>query len=151
MTETVEIKIDGLDALKAKLNAMPGEVEKAVQDGLMAVALIARADAQRRILNGPKTGRIYKRGKKGTHQASAPGEAPAADTGALARNENILAEAVPGQIAVNLVARMPYAVHLEYGTVRMAARPFMRPAADVASAQGSKIILGYVQKVSGNP
>ena len=150
MTETVEIKIDGLEALKAKLNAMPGEVEKAVQDGLMAVALIARADAVRRVQRGPKTGRVYqKTNPKRTHQASAPGEAPATDLGALAGS--ILAEPVPDQLAANLVARMPYAVHLEYGTVRMAARPFMRPAADVASAQGSKIILGYVQKVSGNP
>jgi hypothetical protein len=149
MSNTVEIKIEGLAAALTKIGAMPKEIEQAVQDGLMAVALVARNDAVRRVLRGPKTGRIYsKTNPKRVHQASAPGEAPATDLGALAGS--ILAEPVQGQLAANLVARMPYAVHLEYGTTRMAARPFMRPAADVASAQGSKIISGYVQKVSGD-
>lgn len=149
MTETVEIKIDGLAAALAKVDAMPGAIERAVQEGLMAVAMVARNDAVRRVLRGPKTGRIYQKyDPKRTHQASAPGESPATDLGALAGS--ILAEPAPGELAANLVARMPYAVHLEYGTTRIAARPFLRPAADVASAQGSKIIMGYVQKVSGN-
>ena len=148
MTETVEIKIEGLAAALAKVDAMPADIERAVQEGLLAVALVARNDAVRRVLRGPKTGRIYqKTNPKRTHQASAPGESPATDLGALAGS--ILAEPAPGELAANLVARQPYAVHLEYGTTRMAPRPFLRPAADVASAQGSKIIMGYVQRVSG--
>jgi HK97 gp10 family phage protein len=131
-----EFKITGITPAQLK-----GKVKKAVEDGLFAVALSAQSEAKRSIVKGPKTGRIYKRGK-GFHRASAPGQPPANDTGFLA--SSIFAEPIKGEVATKIEARAPYAVHLEFGTAKMAPRPFIRPAGDKAAAQGLGIIKAYV-------
>lgn len=75
-----------------------------------------------------KSGRIYKRGKSGkTHQASAPGEAPAIDTGALV---NSLATEKVSEAVYMVSAGTEYAQALEFGSKRMAARPFLGPAVE---------------------
>ena len=76
----------------------------------------------------PKSGIAYERGS-GTHVASAPGEMPAIDTGALV---NSIQSDKDGRTGAVVYSAMEYAVHLEYGTVRMAARPFFTPAAEEA-------------------
>lgn len=63
----------------------------------------------------------------GNHQASAPGDPPAIDTGALANS----VQAYPitpthWRVAVNA----DYGVYLEYGTVHMEPRPFVEPQVD---------------------
>ena len=76
-------------------------------------------------MNGPKSGRVYIiNGRE--HQASAPGEPPAVVYGNL--KNSIKVQEVTDDHAT-LAATGEYAVPLEYGTARMAARPFMRPAA----------------------
>jgi len=83
------------------------------------------------LMQMPKSGRTYKRGSK-SHQASAPGEAPAIDTGNLANSiqvkhpKKLLATVGPGDVE--------YAVPLEFGSEngKLMARPFMGPAAEKA-------------------
>lgn len=68
----------------------------------------------------PKGGRRYRRGRR-FHVASAPGEAPAIDTGFLARS-------ITSEVALNtliVTAGVSYASYLEDGTRKMGARPFM--------------------------
>lgn len=77
-------------------------------------------------MQGPKTGRIYRRGKK-EHQASAPGEAPAIDYGVLV-NSIQLDFPRPGVGVV--YTNTEYAPVLEFGGIRMEARPFFKPAAE---------------------
>jgi hypothetical protein len=143
---TVTIDIKGLDAVLGKLDRLTPEVQAAAKQGLFAVAQIAANDAKLRVARGPKTGRIYKRGKI-AHQASAPGEAPATDLGKLLGS--IRGELANEPLTANLVASVDYAIHLEFGTSKMAPRPFMRPAADLAAAQGAGIIASYVQDAMG--
>lgn len=72
----------------------------------------------------PKTGRVY-----GNHQASAPGEAPAIDTGLLT---NSLQEAYENDGMTGYAyTNTAYAPDLEYGHPdgTVAPRPFMQPAA----------------------
>lgn len=75
------------------------------------------------ITNPPKTGRIYRR-RGITHQASAPGEAPASDTGTLvnARRTQLNEADVSGK----LIFTSRHAAPLEHGTRNMEARPFAR-------------------------
>lgn len=83
------------------------------------------------IQNPPKTGKIYiRRGIK--HQASAPGEAPATDTTALASSATTSynKEALSGRANWSV----KYAMALELGTFKMAPRPFARPALDLVGA-----------------
>lgn len=121
-------------------NDLLTRIEKGTLDGLKALALIAQSDAQRRILKGPKTGRVYKRGKI-AHRASAPGEAPANDLGFLVGSIKI---DVTQKMQIDLRALAPYAIHLEYGTVNMAARPFLRPAAEEAGKRSREVFNAYI-------
>lgn len=69
----------------------------------------------------PHSGALY-----GTHQASAPGEFPAIDTGALVNSIQTEMQGLQGIVYTN----QEYAVYLEYGTIRMSPRPFMIPATE---------------------
>lgn len=82
------------------------------------------------ILTGPKTGIIYKRGDS-THQASAPREAPANDSGHLvgtARTE-VDADLLEGVVIFGS-GENDYAAALEFGREdgHIEARPYARPA-----------------------
>lgn len=121
---------------------LQGRIDAGVLNGLRALALIAQGHAQQAVLHGPKTGRIYKRGAR-THRASAPGEAPANDFGFLAQSLKI---EVTQKLVVDLRALAPYAVHLEYGTRKMAARPFLRPAAEKAGQRSREIFDAYISE-----
>lgn len=63
----------------------------------------------------PKTGRMY-----GTHRASAPGEAPAVDSSNLIGS---ITEIFPSTLEGMVGTNVEYAIYLEQGTSRMAARP----------------------------
>ena len=61
------------------------------------------------------------------HQASAPGEAPATDTGRLMGSIYFDRE---GPLTATVGSKLAYAEWLEYGTSRMAPRPYFRPAVE---------------------
>ena len=89
-------------------------------------ALDIQARAQMAIMNPPKSGRIYRRGNV-VHQASAPGEAPATDTGNLV-NSAYTKKLGDSDYETGFTAE--YAAALEFGTARMAPRPYLRPAVE---------------------
>lgn len=74
-----------------------------------------------------KDGKVHPWGHRPPHQASAPGEAPAFDTGDLLRSIKILGERQETQITVTITANINYAIYLEKGTSKMLPRPFMEP------------------------
>lgn len=77
-------------------------------------------------MRGPKHGLLYPRGKK-MHRASAPGEAPAMDTGNLANSFEV---EHPDSCEAIVSVHGEYAQYLEFGTEHMAPRPFLTPAAN---------------------
>lgn len=77
------------------------------------------------IQTGRKSGRLYRRGKNRWHRASAPGEAPATDTGLLASSGY---QKQVGPLLREVGFTADYAPYLEFGTGRIAPRPFLRPA-----------------------
>ncbi len=109
------------------LAGLADEVRREVLLTMQAGMQIIANDAKRAVANPPKSGRIYSR-RGITHQASAPGEAPATDTGALIASIRAGATLDGEKIEGVIEARMPYAVWLEYGTRKMQPRPFLTPA-----------------------
>jgi HK97 gp10 family phage protein len=95
-------------------------LERALDD---AAGLVVRA-AKDKVLSPPKSGRIYRR-KGRTHQASAPGEPPANDTGNLV--QSIYRRKGVGKER-QIVLKAEYAHVLEFGGRHVQPRPFMRPA-----------------------
>lgn len=120
------VKISGLSALRADADATKAAVRGGLVGALHEAAYIVEGRAKALVLEPPKTGRLYKRGKKTTHQASAPGEAPASDTGNLAGS--ITQDVSAFDLECRVSAETPYAEALEYGTTKMEPRPFMRRA-----------------------
>jgi len=94
--------------------------EKAVA-GIQRAALAGEAITKAN-LSRPGTGRIY-----GKHQASAPGEPPAVDTGRLrnATQADTQVRRDGDDIVGRVVANADYAHALEAGTERIAPRPFL--------------------------
>lgn len=75
------------------------------------------------ILTGAKSGeQYYSNGKR--HQSSAPGQAPANNTGALVRSIKVKKNRNEATISIE----KDYAVYLEFGTSKMRPRPFIIPA-----------------------
>ena len=89
-------------------------------------ALDIQARAQMAIMNPPKSGRIYRRGNV-AHQASAPGEAPATDTGALV-NSAYTKKLADADYETGFTVE--YAAALEFGTAKIEPRPYLRPAVE---------------------
>ena len=77
------------------------------------------------------SGRLYQLyAPRRTHRASAPGEAPASDTGQLA-NSYVAVQGRDAQgIYVELGTNQPRAAYLELGTRQIEPRPHFRPAVE---------------------
>ncbi len=107
---------------------LKAEIDKEVAAALVAGGYMIEANAKRRIMSGPKTGRTYKV-RSVTRQASAPGEAPANQTGRLVNSITVQPEPARKRVLVKAGGgAVDYAAMLEFGTDKMAARPFFRPA-----------------------
>lgn len=121
------ISVTGTKELQAALAAMGDDIDQAVTDAVNATGLELRGDVVKRIQRGPKTGRVYKKSSPTrTHKASAPGQAPATDTGRLV--SSVIFE-VEGPATVTVGSRLAYAHYLEFGTRNIAPRPAWTPAA----------------------
>lgn len=121
----VGLSISGMDAFIAKLEAAPKQVERQVNSIVKETAFDVQADAQRLILQSEPSGILYQKYKpKKLHRASAPGEAPASDTGTLAGS--IETEQV-SESTYKVGTVHDYGLYLEYGTTQMEARPWMNP------------------------
>lgn len=125
------VKVDGLDKIQKASDRVKTEVVKELQKALYASALKVQREAQDSIRKGQKSGRIYKRGDK-IHRASAPGEAPASDTGRLVNSITAHLNKISMNKLESFVVAgrgvVKYARMLEFGTAKIAARPFMLPA-----------------------
>lgn len=116
-----------------------------IRDVLRDLAAQLRAAELAAIEGGTPAGRIYGRGpqkfrgnRKGNvkggvaiafHRASAPGQAPASDSGGLVRSLRTALGSSRNQLRSSVVAQAFYGFMLESGTERIAARPSLVPQA----------------------
>jgi HK97 gp10 family phage protein len=123
------VKIEGLERIDRATQRVRDAVAREVGIALFASAKKVEGDANRSITEGQKSGLLYKR-RTVTHRASAPGEAPASDTGRLVNSINgTVVSGRTGEAEVKAGSGIVrYARMLEFGTVKMAARPFLFPA-----------------------
>jgi HK97 gp10 family phage protein len=98
--------------------------------GVMNGAEMVRTEAIRTMTSEAKTGRKY---PGLPNRSSAPGESPARQSGRLIAGIDIRPEPAALRAVVN--ASTAYAAALEFGTQKMAPRPFMRPALAAKKAE----------------
>ena len=91
--------------------------------------LIVRNFALENIQRGQKSGITYELyNPRRTHTSSAPGQFPATDTGFLVSQISTNVETRGKQVIGQIISSAPYSKHLEFGTTKMSARPFMQPS-----------------------
>lgn len=118
--------------------AFDAKVRQACQRAVIAGTEMVIAEGSRLLASPPKTGRIYERDNpRRIHQASAPGEAPATDLGFLIASSEARYPADPNPNLIRGVANWAadYAADLELGTMKIAPRPYARPALDTVSPE----------------
>jgi hypothetical protein len=115
----VAVTFNALPAFIAETNR---EVKEAVKSSSEKIV----GTAKNAIDTGSRSGRVYKRRGR-VHQASAPGEAPAGDSGTLENSGAV--EVSPDGMTATATFNAPHASDLETGTADIAARPFLGPAA----------------------
>lgn len=130
----LKIKAENAEAIRRKYATVyPKRVERSTAKLIARATFMVETTAKESIQQGPHTGRMY-----GRHQASAPGEAPATDTGFLV--SHIFSEVTKGKNPSGMViSTAPYSSHLEFGTTEMAARPYMFPALESNRAKIHKM------------
>jgi hypothetical protein len=133
---TVTVRVMNKKEFERAMDRLPEAIRENVNMEIDDAALAVHALAVQSILSGAKTGRVYMKGKLANikHISSAPGQAPASDTGFLASNIRVVSTKAqnPNEPAT-VASKAVYSKALEFGRKRgspMAPRPFMRPAFD---------------------
>jgi phage gpG-like protein len=121
---SLELKIEGMAELQAALRKASAEAQEAVGVAVIGTAMELRGDIIKRIHGGPASGAVYAKGSV-SHQASAPGEAPASDTGRLAGS---ITFDKTGPMSATVGSDLVYAAALEFGSGRIDPRPAWVPA-----------------------
>lgn len=140
----IELQIEGLDRVRAEIKRIGKEAEQGVANAVKATALEVISDVKKRIQRGPKSGRTYTRGNV-SHTASAPGQAPATDTGALASSPYFEQSS---KLSATIGSRLAYSAYLEFGTVRIKPRPSWTPAVEAAAPKLQKRIETAIRKAA---
>lgn len=132
------VKVTGRQQVRARMRRMYSrEAIDEIGKALFVAGNAIQVDAQRSITEGSVSG-------KG-HVPSAPGEPPNADTHALDRQIETLRV---GPLKVVVASNDPKSKHLEWGTSKMAARPFMLPAARRGEPNTARLVRAAVNRVN---
>ena len=130
------VKISGAKLHTDRLQKMASQSTKTAADrALYAAGQLIEIAAENSITEGSISGP--------GHIPSRPGEPPNADTRLLDTSIHTVPVG-PGR--VNVESTAPYAAALEFGTSRMAARPYMAPAAKKEAPNARRLIAEAMRK-----
>jgi HK97 gp10 family phage protein len=124
---TVKTIIVGQIEISKKIKNISKKGKQLIQHAVFKGVADVEKEAKKSIQRGSPSGRVYERyNPRRTHQASAPGQPPASDTGFLVNNikRKMDTDNMGGEVA----SRADYSKYLEFGTSKMLPRPFMFPA-----------------------
>lgn len=139
--ESFELNDDGILALFRDRQGPVGVIieQKAYAVEAAAKALLLIPGSGRMydgILTFRRNGKVYSNFSTGGshgHRASAPGEPPASETGALLASISHKVD-VADTVFATIGSDKEYSIYLELGTRFMEPRPFLRPALDIGIA-----------------
>ena len=121
---------------RLKILSGQNRIIKAAGRVLYVGADMIRAEAHRSISRGSRSGK--------KHVPSSPGEPPNRDTGVL--QAHLRAELV-SPLEAQVASEAPYAAALEFGTSKMEARPYLRPARDKQAPEIQRLFEVEIDKL----
>ena len=124
----------GLDAMRRRLTDLPVKARNATAGALKDVAEGVAADVRATLVETTQAG----------DGPSRPGTPPADRSGALAASVSVDSDRDGPRSDVTVAA--PFAIFLEYGTVRMMARPFLRPLALRAESSAKTLLAAALRR-----
>jgi len=140
----INITVKNLKKAMAQLQNLSKDIEPDFQEVVKGGAQVIRGEAIKSIQTGAKSGIVYEKyNPRRTHRASAPGQAPASDTG------NLVSKIMVQQKDKNHVevqSNADYSAFLEYGTSKMEPRPFMLPAFEKSKKPIINAVFNRVKK-----
>lgn len=130
--------IKGVGAHLSRMRRLVYQTGPEIARSLYAAGQNIEIDAEISITAGSVSGK--------NHVPSKPGEPPNADTRVLDSNIETKLEDTR-RPRVTVTSHAPYSAPLEYGTEKMAARPFMRPALEKNKKAVTGSVRGAVNRV----
>jgi len=122
----IKVNVKNLKKVMSQLGRLNKDLEQPFQEVVKGGGQLIRAEAVKSIQSGAKSGIVYEKyNPRRSHRASAPGQAPASDTGNLVSKIRVK-QKNPNTTIVESGA--DYSAFLEYGTSKMQPRPFLFPA-----------------------
>jgi phage gpG-like protein len=145
----MRVRITGDDKLLAQFQRLAMAAPEAVHELVTELTLDVHRRAVRGVQRGPASGRVYQKYRpRRTHQASAPGEYPATDTGRLASSiqfEPPTNKAKPvGVVGTNL----HYGKLLEFKSPARGGRPWLMRAFNEGVEDSEAILLRIFKRRS---
>lgn len=155
MNIKTEVKFEesGKEPFRGKLETIISfDLAEAMNEAVMEELVKGANDLRNRMItsiqHSPKTGRIYKRGKK-WHIASSSPNPPRSDIGNLLASFDMDASEKGVEVG-SIITDPPYPFYLEKGTKKMKPRPFMEPALDfIAPGLETDIMKAILDSIGG--
>lgn len=147
---TVGVEVD-TKAVEAELAQLAKFYSKATIDGAITGAQLVRSTAIKAIQSkssGEVVTRTTAAGEPYNHIASKEGAAPNTDTGALVNSVQVDIAGSGIRKGVVVGSRLPYAAWLEFGTSKMAARPWLWPSLEQNRSAIRKLIGKEINKIT---
>ena len=138
------IKTTNLKKVMSQLKRLGKDMEQPFQEVVKGGGQLIRGEAIKSIQSGAKSGIMYQKyNPRREHRASAPGQAPASDTG------NLVSKIIVRQKSrdvTSVQSNANYSAFLEYGTSKMQPRPFMLPAFEKSKKPIINAVLNRVKQ-----
>lgn len=132
----MSLTLVGMDKHLTRLRDISANIEPNTINLLLEMGELVRQEAMASIREGTVRGP--------GHIPSLPGHPPKGDTGRLELGIDV--ELRRSDKTVNVISRAPYSAALEFGTSRIAPRPFLRPA---LQKHRSRFVTGMAMIASG--
>ena len=138
----IKFNVKNLKKVMSQLENLGKELEQPFQEVVKGGGQLIRAEAVKSIQSGAKSGIVYEKyNPRRSHRSSAPGQAPASDTGNLVSKIRVK-QKNPNTTQVESGA--DYSAFLEYGTSKMQPRPFLFPAFEKSRAKITQAVFNRV-------
>lgn len=126
---SINMDMSGFKELMKQMKGLGFQMDVILSDVVEELALETHNIAVTKIQSPPKTGRVYQKyNPRRTHQASAPGQYPAADTGSFGNSVKMELNTLDARVGTG-DDRGPW---FEFGTSKMKPRPWLLPSFDEA-------------------
>ena len=140
----ISVQVKNINEALKKFDTLKEDLVTPFREVINGGAQLIRGEAIKSIQTGPKSGRVYEKyNPRRTHKASAPGEAPASDTGNLVSQIRVKEE---NKDLIKVESNATYSSFLEFGTSKMLPRPFLFPATERSRPKITQAVFNRVVK-----